>query len=244
MLHIRTEDYCYYVFIESDRHPGNRWSLWIPECVIYDTDLERSWDVTQTNVAERENVIRIDGRAEDEESRATVFSIRLEALGDDLHMDLRVTNAGILPWGPYANLAVSLVHEACPDFFDQDGRHTWLVQEDGQLVRLADRMDVRKGNRFHHFALLGRGDVTDKEQRFFVSSGYIARTSHDGKTSVGMAWNPAGRVDANFYELSDIHSHPAIGPLAPGQQCEARGLVRIADVPPDQLLAQVQERLR
>jgi len=74
-----------------------------------------------------------------------------------------------------------------------------------------------------------RTDPDDAEERNQVADGYVARTSRDGKLTLSICWDESSRVDVNPGGLKCIHSHPAIGPLKPGETLTRKGLIMIKE---------------
>ncbi len=248
----------YVLFFETDTCPGNRWRLWVPECVIFDADLHRGATRSKPEWARAGTTITVSGEAGDAEGCAARFWVDVVVRQTELQLRLKIENTGDRSWNDYANFAVCLSNEEAPEFMDDDGTRTFVASSDGTLVSLAQALpqaiagrydhlptdDRKHAESYCHFPVGHRTDKDDLLEKFQVSTGFVARQSRDRKKTLAFSWDKPSRVDVNFNHMSCIHSHPSIGPLEPGAALRCSGLVVLSRANPLDTRQRVPEEFR
>jgi hypothetical protein len=202
--------------------------LWFPELVIFDCDSSRAFI---ENVNKRDWIEKIQegylvtGKTSKNEMKIeftykiTTFSLKA------IKLDLEVKNTGRVPWSDYAQLAVCLA-PACKNFSDTIGDRTFIHIAQNRFKSLVEAGIVHN---FNHYPVSPRNDHFDPDQRIQVESGFVSRKSIDKVRVISFLWDKSARVDVNPGGLDCIHSHPAIGPLAPGEIIKRTGFIVLAN---------------
>ena len=119
-----------FLYLESNRHPEQRWRLWIPEVFVVHSDLDRHFGGLQVEWHRDGRRVRFEKELHESESMAA--SIRVEAWPEHRGVQVRVTvkNLGTATWGPLAHPAVCLSSQEADRFHSDQGRRT-LVRAQG-----------------------------------------------------------------------------------------------------------------
>jgi len=230
MITLQHDEKGYFLHFESSAYPNHRWRLWFPELFIFNRDEMRAAPAGEPRIEASGPELVVKGRTAPGEWAAG-FEVRYRLAGDRIDLDLSVTNLGTEAWGHYANFATCLSSTDAPDFVDQAGANTWIFPEGAEPVSVRSQVGPAKGQTYHHFPVGNRHDPDDGDERRNVGRGCVARGNRDGSASLWFAWDRPARVDVNFNRLTCIHSHPAIGPLAPSESCRARGIIALIPHP-------------
>ena len=214
--------------LRFNAYPEYAFVMWLPELAIFDSDLERS----HTNNAidgewfeKDQGYWQVKGQA-GTDKKSVVYKCILKPLSAGAMMlMLEATNAGQHAWTDYAQLAICLA----PDkrntaFSDKSGTRSFITSERDKIIPLRTAGEV---GAYNHYVVGDRSDTSDSIQRAHVHDGFAARTSVDGKITISFIWENAARVDVNPGGLDCIHSHPAIGPLNPGDSKSLIGFIII-----------------
>lgn len=215
----------YNLQLSSPKYPDATFSLWLPEIIIFDHDLDRAECVEMENWYEySDNSIIVTGETEGKQSVS--FECKLTPMAEDeILMTLDIKNTGKESWSQYAQLAICL----SPDqevLHDSLGTRTFIHTRKGSLTTISE---IGNAGDFNHYPVGIRTDPVDPDERNQVVDGYVARTSQDGKLTISICWDESSRVDVNPGGLKCIHSHPAIGPLAPGESLTRLGIILIGE---------------
>ena len=140
----------------------------------------------------------------------------------------------------YAHLAVCLSPRQDSCFSDKSGERTYVVNKNGKITSISELDTVGK---FNHYPVAHVNDATDGVQRKTVLNGFVARTNKSEKSTISFMWDKAARIDVNPGGLDCIHSHPAIGPLKPGETTVCKGRLLIKDLSPEKSLNMMQKAL-
>jgi len=223
-----------YLFnIEFQRDSLYKFRLWFPELAIFNCDSSRAIteEIAPGEWAEKtENGYYVTGKIY-ENGRAIDFKYNISVFSNEaVKLELQVKNTGRFPWSEYAQLAVCLA-PACKTFSDTIGNRTFIQTELNLLnsIKKAGKVDD-----FNHYPVKHRNDTNDPDQRFQVASGYVSRANADLNYSISFIWDESARVDVNPGGLDCIHSHPAIGPLKPGETITRTGFIVLTNTDAEQ----------
>jgi hypothetical protein len=201
-----------------------RFRLWFPELALFDSDSSRALTKEFTNrewVEKTQDGFSVIGKI-DKNAWEIDYNYNVKLYADHvIQLDLEVKNTGKLPWSAYAQLAVCLA-PVSKAFSDTAGYRTFLHVGPDQLKSLQEAGAV---DDFNHYPVSPRNDSTDPDQKIQVSSGFVSRLSADKELVISFAWDKSARVDVNPGGLDCIHSHPAIGPLQPGEKIKRTGFI-------------------
>jgi len=213
----------YNLVLSSPKYPDATFSFWLPELVIFDNDKDRAeCKIHKDWYTQKGQSIIVEGETKGEQRVS--FKCKLTPKSkDEILLTLNVRNTGDIPLSDYAHLAICLSPQQGV-FWDSLGSRTYVNSKDGRLISILQNGDVKD---FNHYPVGDRTDNADTEQRDPVSDGYVARTSPDGKLILSFCWDESARIDVNPGGLKCIHSHPAIGPLNPGERLTRKGLIMI-----------------
>jgi len=214
-----------YIFrIEFHQDSLVQFQLWFPELAIFDCDSSRAFtkEVTgQEWVTKTQTGFSVVGKI-DKNNMKIKFKYKIIIFSDEtVKLELEVKNAGKLPWSNYAQLAVCL-SPFSKTFSDTIGNKTLIHVSPNLIKPLTETGEVKK---FNHYPVMPRNDAADPEQRIQVVSGFVSRFSHDRKSMISFFWDETARVDVNPGGVDCIHSHPAIGPLNPGEIINRTGFI-------------------
>ncbi len=229
----------YHMLLSSPIFPDATFSLWMPELVILDHDRSRASCVERNDWYEyTDNGISVVGETEGKQS--VFFECILTPIAEDeILMVLNITNRGVVPLSDYAQLAVCL----SPDqevLHDSMGIRTFVNAGNNHLLPISENGEA---GGFNHYPVGNLTDPNDTEERNHIADGYVARTSQDEKLTFSVCWDESSRVDVNPGGLKCIHSHPAIGPLGPGETVTRTGLIMIKKSPVQDNYKLMQVRL-
>ena len=213
---------------------GAAWKLHIPEGFALGYDKDRHFGPVGS-VEWHHEQDRVFYRTELTEDRHYACGLRVEARAVENGVDLFavVENQGTIEWPAYANLLVCLSCLAGGEFFDSDATRTFVSS--GERMRTVRELiggDREPG--MTHFLTPPFEDPKDQLLAGRVDDGTVVRVREDGQYSVVFWWEDANRVDTNFNPMSCIHSHPQLGPLAPGGRKERRGWIRVVQGGPEE----------
>ena len=216
------EPYIFHIQFNNDTQ--QQFHLWFPEVVIFNYDTSRA----AIEGSERKewlekipNGYLVSGIIGNNDMRVS-FKYKIKAVDEkEIAIELEVKNTGKLPWSDYAQLASCLAPDNLA-FSDQVGDRTYINTKDNLLHSLNE---IGVINDFNHYPVKPRNDLSDTEQRIRIASGFVSRLSADEKINISFYWDEAARVDVNPGGLDCIHSHPAIGPLKPGEQIVRKGTI-------------------
>ncbi|HKJ69056.1 MAG TPA: hypothetical protein VKA68_13940 [bacterium] len=226
--------------LSSPTHPGMNFRLWLPELAIFNSDSQRGEpELMDTEWVGQENGnVRVSGIAGDK-----VHTVRFEFLlsptdKTTLALTLTVENTGDSAFNDYANLAVCL-SPMDSSFGDQTGFRTFAVNKEGQLRPVRELAEYES---FNHYPVDDRADVNDPEERCQLANGFVARTNMEGSNTIAFKWDKSARVDVNPGGLDCIHSHPAIGPLNPGESITRHGYIVMGSSSPGEYLLLIRKK--
>jgi len=204
--------------------------VWFPELFIFNQDEMRADPIGEPRIDASGRDLVVKGQTAPGEFSAG-FEVRYHVAEDRIDLDLAVTNLGTEAWGDYANFATCLSSTDAPDFVDAAGANTWIFPEGTTPVSVRSQVEQAKDQTYHHFPVGDRHDPDDGDERRKILRGCVARGNRDDSASLWFAWDRPARVDVNFNRLTCIHSHPAIGPLAPAESYRAHGIIALIPHP-------------
>jgi hypothetical protein len=214
-----------YIFnIQFQRDSLYDFRLWFPELAIFDYDSSRANTVgapDQKWSEKSQNGFLVSGEIYKNDMKID-FKYNIMAFSNEvIKLELEVKNTGRLPWSDYAQLAICLA-PVSQYFSDRVGNRTFIHAGLDLFRSLKEAGTVRD---FNHYPVKHRNDTNDPNQRIRVASGYVSRLSADKKCIISFSWDESARVDVNPGGLDCIHSHPAIGPLEPGNSIKRTGFI-------------------
>ncbi len=229
--------------IVSQKYPDTKIELWLPEVIIFDKDSHRgepeSLSQEWTEIVD-ENRIRITGRAEYKKQIINFEFSLLPIETDEIKLTVLVENVGIIDISNYAHLAICLSPRQDSCYSDKSGDRTYVVNNKEKIISISEMDKVGK---FNHYPVGNLNDTTDSIQRSNVFNGFVARTNKSKKTTISFMWDKTARIDVNPGGLDCIHSHPAIGPLKPGETKVCKGRILIKDLNPEKSLDLMRKAL-
>jgi len=214
-----------YIFsIQFQQDKLQQFRLWFPELAIFDRDSARAITEEVTNrdwIEKTRDGYSVTGKIRKNEMEIDL-KYSIEAFSDEaVKLELEIRNTGRLPWFEYAQLAVCLA-PVSKTFSDTVGNRT-MIHVGPDLLKSIKAASVVKN--FNHYPVKPRKDNSDPEERIQVESGFVSRFSIDKESVISFSWDEAARIDVNPGGLDCIHSHPAIGPLQPGETIKRTGFI-------------------
>jgi len=208
-------------------YPDHHFSLWLPELVIFNKDSERKMlqSINGTWYEKDTGNVIVMGKTM-EGARSLDFKCLLRPLSkSSVMLVLEVENTGTDAWSDYAQLAICLAPEKGElAFSDTSGAMSFIMSLEGEIIALPEAGTVEG---YNHYPVGHRSDDSDTAQVTRIDDGFIGRTGSRGNTTISFMWNNSARVDVNPGGLDCIHSHPAIGPLDPGDSKIVFGFINI-----------------
>jgi hypothetical protein len=172
----------------------------------------------------RDDDIIITGETEGKQ-RASFRCTLTPIAADEILMVLDVRNTGNVLWSDYAQLAICLSPKQ-ETMHDSLGSRTFINTRNSSLTAISE---IGNAGGFNHFPVGVRTDPADPDERDRVVDGFVARKNQDGKLILSVYWNESARVDVNPGGFNCIHSHPAIGPLEPGDTLTRYGIIMVKE---------------
>ncbi len=223
--HLKIEPVEPYIFqIQFHQNPQQQFRFWFPEVVLFNNDYSRAEiedDKVKAWFEKTSDGYSVSGKIGIDQMQVS-FKYEIKPISEEeIGLWLEIKNIGKLPWSDYAQLAACLA----PDnkaFSDKDGGRTFINTKNSILHSIKESGIVED---FNHYPVTPRNDLADSVQRVRVASGFVARLSTDEHTNISFFWPESARVDVNPGGLDCIHSHPAIGPLKPGETIVRKGFI-------------------
>jgi hypothetical protein len=226
------DDYC--LTLRFDQYPKYAFYLWLPELAIFNDDQDRSSTAEPVEgvwLAKRQGNLQVKGRLRSADKQMDFRCSLHPQSASTILLELKVENTGLSDWTDYAQLAVCLAPAGNNRAFsDSSGDRSYIINEDSGILPITQ---AGKVGAFNHYPVGERFDPKDSIQRTNVENGFVARESIDGKSTISFMWEHAARVDVNPGGLDCIHSHPAVGPLIPGESKTLKGYIMLEKGSPE-----------
>ena len=237
------DNYC--LTLRFNQYPRYAFNLWLPELAIFDNDNDRSSVAEPVDgvwLAKRQGNLQVKGRLKALNKQMDFRCTLIPQSTSSILLELEVENTGPSDWSDYTHLAICLAPaENNPAFSDSSGDRSYIFAQDSGLLPITRTGEVGP---FNHYPVGERNDPQDSIQRSNLDNGYVARESNNGKLTISFMWNGSARVDVNPGGLDCIHSHPATGPLKPGESRTQKGYILLSETSPEDHYKSLQELLK